>query len=349
MSFYRVLTDKESEQTNNLALHPLQTVWWADFKARRQVKVVNLGYFNNQKQPSRLIRAFIHHLPFNQKLIYYPRGPMFNRDDLAILYKLAYKKQAFMVKIEPYAADNPTNRQIIEKLSLEFPLQASSQPLFPKYTLRLDLSQPKDRLWHGLPAKTRYNVRLAQRRGVKVVENNSLAAINRFADLIQQTTQRHNFLAHSRDYYIDLFKSFAGSNVVKVLEAVYDGRTVAVWILFNWHQIMYYPYGASDYRYRRLMASNLLAWRAIETAYENKAAIFDFWGAAPPPNDNKNHPWYGFTRFKQSYQANYWPMIGSWDLIINEQKYALYNYAYTARKAGLKTIKYLSGLLNRRS
>lgn len=347
MGFYRPLTKEESNKANNLASHPLQTSWWADFKSKRQVEAVNLGYFNNQKRLTRVIRTFIHKLPFNQKLIYYPRGPMFTRDDLAILYKLAFKKKAFMVKIEPYAQDNKTNQEIIKKLSLEFPLQASSLPLFPKYTLRLTLSQPKNKLWQSLPAKTRYNIRLAKRKGIKVFENNSLAAINRFVDLIKQTTLRHNFLAHSPDYYVDLFKSFQGSNIIRVLEAVYNHETIASWILFDWQDKLYYPYGASNYQYRQFMASNLLAWQAIEYAYDHQKSVFDLWGAAPPPNQDKCHPWYGFTRFKLAYTACYWPTIGSWDLVVNTQKYLIYSQAYKLRKQYLKSINSLSALIKR--
>jgi len=331
---YHLVTKEYKTEFNRLAGHPLQTWEWGEFKAARGAKVVRLGRFQQDK----LVEAwqfFIHRLPLGQKLIYWPRGRLFTADQLAQLVDQARQAQALMVKIEPYVVDNRPNMGQIKALQKRFSLTPSPQPLFPKYTLRLDLTQGEERILANLHPKTRYNIRLATRRGVKVVEDTSLTGVKEFVRLISLTTKRHRFAAHSPDYYQDMFKAFAGSGTLRLLKAVYQGKTIAAWILFDWQDVLYYPYGASDYAYRRLMASNLLAWQAIKLGLNTGKRVLDFWGTAPP-DFAPNHPWAGFTRFKLSYGASYYRLVGSWDLIIKPIHYRLYNLAYSLRRWYLK-------------
>ncbi len=338
---YRKAEEKEKEVFNSLVTHPLQLWEWGEFKQRRGVKAIRLVGIDSQGVIKRTLQLFVHPLPLGQALLYYPRGGKITLEEMELLNRLAKGKGAFLVKLEPYLPATKENKEYFNSLDSNFPLYFSSQPLFPEYTLRLDLRLGKERIWKNLHPKTRYNIRLAERKGVRVVEDTTEQGVADFVNLMIKTNKRHNFLSHTSDYYFDLFRVFRTTKVIKILKAVYQDKTIAVWWLFDWKNILYYPYGASDYLYRRLMASNLLAWRAIEYGLKSKKEIFDLWGAAPP-GAAANHPWAGFTRFKLSYGAKYWQTIGSWDLVLNPLKYRSFILANRLRKFLLKIRSHFS-------
>ncbi len=327
--YQKAITINPSEY-NQFAYHPLQTWEWGEFKARRGATVSRWVKYQNHQIQS-VFQFFIHHLPFHQKLIYYPRDTMFDPQKLHIITRQAASTQAFMAKIEPYAPYNQNYLNTIKKLQTRFHLQPSPHPLFPPYTLRLDLTISKDQLWSNLHPKTRYNIRLARKKGVIIIQDSSLNGIREFTKLLQKTTQRQKFKAHDPSYYLDLYQAFKKTSILKIFLARYQHHTIAAWILFDFKNLLFYPYGASDYQYRRLMASNLLAWSAIRYGLQTKKHFFDLWGAAPP-GSGPDHKWYGFTRFKLSYGAKYYRTIGSWDLIFNLPKYHLFNLLQTLRK-----------------
>ncbi len=332
---YRRVNLSQKEEFNRLAGHPLQLWEWGEFKRRRGNEVIRWAAFDNQGRILKTYQLLVHRLPFNQTLIYFPRGGELTSEDLLFLRKVGRQRKAFMIKVEPYLEANQEREKRFRSWQKKYSFYSSSQPLFPPYTLRLDLTPGKEVLWKNLRPKTRYNIRLAARRGVEIIEDTSRKGVEDFVKLMLKTNKRHNFLSHTVDYYYDLFDIFRGKKVIKILKAVYQSKTIVVWWLFDWKDILYYPYGASDYEYRSLMASNLIAWKAIEYGLQQKKKIFDLWGAAPP-DAGPEHPWAGFTRFKLSYGAEYWQTIGSWDLVINPVVYYGFLLANSWRKKWLK-------------
>ncbi|NOY15276.1 MAG: peptidoglycan bridge formation glycyltransferase FemA/FemB family protein [bacterium] len=326
---YQVITKINPKIYNQLAYHPLQSWEWGEFKNKRGAKVVRMGKMIDGKWHS-FFQFFIHKLPLGQKLIYYPRDKMFDKEKIEAVMKAAQKEGAFMAKIEPYAVFNSKNMDVIKEVKNKFNLKRSPHPLFPEYTLRLDLEAGEDVLWQQLHSKARYNVRLAKRKGVVVKEESTKEGVEAFVKLIKKTTGRQGFKAHDESYYFDMYEAFKGLDVLKVLLALYDKKVIGAWVLFDWGDFLFYPYGASDYDYRRLMASNLLAWEAVLYGIRKKKKIFDLWGAAEPGFD-KSHKWAGFSRFKLSYGAKYWRTIGSWDLVVNPIKYAAFGVVEKVR------------------
>lgn len=114
--------------------------------------------------------------------------------------------------------------------------------------------------------------------------------------------------------------------------------TLASWILFSFHNYLYYPYGASSSQYRNVMASNLVMWEAIKFGKKMGLKYFDMWGALSQNPDPKD-PWFGFHRFKQGYGATHREFVGSYDLVINPALYEIYKVVDKARWAYLKLRK----------
>ncbi|NMA29760.1 MAG: peptidoglycan bridge formation glycyltransferase FemA/FemB family protein, partial [Candidatus Pacebacteria bacterium] len=198
--------------------------------------------------------------------------------------------------------------------------------LFTRFTFYLDLNLSEEELLAKMTSKTRYNTRLAMKKGVKVFEDSSEQGLEDYLKILEETTKRQAFYAHSPEYFRQMWQIFKGSNIMHILKASYENQILVVWVLFVFNNVLYYPYGASSSKHRELMASNLMMWEAIRFGQKQKCQSFDMWGALGPNPDPKD-PWFGFHRFKRSYGGQLIEHIGTYDLVYNYPIYKIYNLA----------------------
>ena len=310
-------------------MHPLQSTKWGEFRKKTGIKVVR---FNN-------LQLTVHPIPFtNYSIGYLPKGPMPNRQMLDELKKIGKIEKCVFIQIEPDVENIENLKSKIGNLGLV----PSAHPLFTKYNFVLDLNKPEEELLKNLSQKTRYNIRLAQKKGVKIIEDNSDKSFQGYLRLTKETTQRQKFYAHSEKYHRLMWETLKTQNFdtnglsAHLLKATYNGKLLATWILFVLGDTIYYPYGASSSENRDVMASNLIMWEAIKFGKKLGLKKFDMWGALGPNPDTKD-PWYGFHRFKQGYGGKLIEYIGSFDLVLNERLYLIYKILDKIRWFILKT------------
>ncbi len=268
-----------------------------------------------------------HKIPFTPWTIgYFPKGPMPTRETLETLETLGKEKHAIFIQLEP----NATGTFHL--------LPPSHHPLFTKYTFILDLTKPEDELLQSMHPKTRYNIRVAQKHGVVVKEDNSSRAFNEYLRLTKETTERQGFYAHSPDYHKKMWEIMHRAGIAHLWTASYKGKIVTAWIIFVWKDTVYYPYGASSREYREVMAPNLLLWEIARWGKAKGYKKFDLWGALGPHPD-PNDPWYGFHRFKEGYRPDFVEFAGSYDLVIKPMLYKVYKLADRLRWFLLKITK----------
>ena len=222
-------------------------------------------------------------------------------------------------------------------------LRPAAHPLFTKYTFVLDLSKSEDDLLKFMHQKTRYNIRVAQKHEVKVVEDNSEKAFEEYWQLTEETTKRQKFYAHTKQYHLHQWKTFAHDNnpdhlTAHLFTALYDGRVLTTLLFFVFHDTLYYPYGASSNEHRNVMHSNLAMWEGIKFGLQLGLKKFDMWGAMGPEPDPTD-PWFGFHNFKQRFGPEHIEFIGSYDLVINPALYQGYKVADKLRWILLKMKK----------
>ncbi|MBI4037727.1 peptidoglycan bridge formation glycyltransferase FemA/FemB family protein, partial [Candidatus Curtissbacteria bacterium] len=99
---------------------------------------------------------------------------------------------------------------------------------------------------------------------------------------------------------------------------------LVAWLLLNFKDTLYYPYGGSSTENKDVMASNLIAWDAIRLGKKMGLKFFDMWGALEPDANEKN-PWFGFHRFKAGYGPAHVEYIGTYDLVLKPSMYNLLN------------------------
>ena len=314
---------------NKLATHPLQSWEWGEFRKKAGNEVVRFEFG----------QITLHPLPLtNYQIGAFIKGPKPTAKMLTELKKLAKEKNLIYIKLEPNVIVNSNLKsqdsklQVKNKASIIKMLKKSGavpgRTLFTPTSFWLDLTKSENELFQSFHPKTRYNIRLAQRKGVEVLEDNSQTAFERYLELTKETVKRQGFYAHTEKYHRLMWETLhlemikAGKEpIARLLTARYKGQIITTWILFVWHDFLYYPYGASSSQYKNVMANNLVMWEAIRYGQRLKLKTFDLWGREPGK---------GFTRFKEGYRPQVVEFLGTWDLV-NSPLYYPYRLAETFR------------------
>jgi len=259
------------------------------------------------------------------------RGRMPDKDLISALSDLAIEEKAVFIKLEPdYIVRRWSNEKgkvvqppiVNEAVDFsKFGLVQDPKSLYDPHSFELDLTLSEDDLLANMHAKTRYNIRLAEKKGVEVKVESNEKGLEKFLNLFADTLKRQKFYFHSPEYFRQLWPIFHKAGMVDILTAEYQGKTLSAWILFNFKDRLFYPYGASSSENREIMSSNLICWQAICFGKEKGLKKFDLWGGLGPDADS-NHPWYGFHRFKLGYGPDLIDYAGSWDLVNNDMLYS---------------------------
>lgn len=326
-------------QDNIIANHPLQSHEWGKFREKTGVKVVRENG----------LQVTIHRIPkTSYNISYFPKGQVPDEEQIETLRKIGKENNCIFVQLEPDVvkeiykntkgeldAENPEILKQDDKTLKELHLVPSAHPLFTKYTFVLDISKSEEELLANMHSKWRYNIRVAEKHDVKVIEDNSDKAFEEYLKLTNETTTRQKFYAHTNKYHQTQWETLPHTykdNQLSshLLTATYNKEILVTWIVFVFNDTIYYPYGASSSEHREVMASNVMMWEAIKFGKKLGLKKFDMWGAMGPHPDTKD-PWYGFHRFKQGYGGDLVEFVGSYDLIINPMLYQAYKLADKAR------------------
>jgi lipid II:glycine glycyltransferase (peptidoglycan interpeptide bridge formation enzyme) len=328
----RTLREEEKAVYNSVVQHPLQSWEWGSFRTKTGLKVERIGFFENGKL-KRAVQATFHNIPVIGKTAgYVPKAVMPDEEQLAGLKQLGKINNALFVKLEPNIAEpvgKPSAHHNIANFLLNNDCKVG-RPLFTKHSFILDLSKNEDELFASLDSKTRYNVNLAYKKGVRIYEDSSLQGMEQYISILEATTKRQGFYAHSPDYFRKMWESLANSGMIKIFHATYQEKVLVSWVMFLFHDVLYYPYGASLRENREVMASNLMMWEMIRFGKEKNCKSFDMWGSLGP-NPNKKDPWYGFHKFKKGYGGVLHQSLGTYDLVIDKRLYGAFRVAENLR------------------
>lgn len=331
----RTLEEKEKNSYNKLATHPLQSWEWGKFRESSGNIAYRFADFNKNNQMTRSYTVLGHKVPKTKyKIGTLIKGPTPVKEDLLFLTNFAKKENIIFIKIEP---STPTDSADIKHKTINKEKEISTlkmfgaregKTLFTPTTFWIDLIKKEEELLSSFNSKTRYNIRLAQRKGVEVIENNSKKAFEKYLTLTKETVERQGFYAHTHKYHqkmwqtlhIDMVKE-KKEPIARLMTAKYKGEIITTWILFVWQNTLYYPYGASSNKHKNVMANNLVMWESIKYGKNLGLKIFDLWGR----EEGK-----GFTKFKEGYSPEVVEFLGTWDLPTSSL-YAPYTFAESLR------------------
>ena len=313
-----------TNRLNEIAAHPLQTSFWAEFRRK----------WGNEFLETKYGILTLHKLPLtNYRIAMFEKGPSPTKEMLRYLRKIGEENNLIFIKLEPNCIRNDKLVRLVQSEGA-----TAGRSLFTPTTFWIDLTPSEEDLMKSFSGKTRYNIRLAGKRGVIVKEDNSDEAFKKYLDLTRETVSRQGFYAHTEKYHRLMWDVLKKAGIAHLLTATYQGEIITTWILFAWKKFLYYPYGASTEKHKEVMANNLMMWEAIRFGKKIGLTTFDLWGR----EEGK-----GFTKFKEGYNPKVIEFLGTWDLVISKPLYFLYKVAEWIRWPVLKVFAQLGLSKNR--
>ncbi|RPJ24335.1 MAG: peptidoglycan bridge formation glycyltransferase FemA/FemB family protein [Chloroflexi bacterium] len=285
-------------------------------------------------------------------ILYAPKGPLLDWTNESLrsrvlndLQAIAKKQSAIFLKVDPdvvLGTGVPSSKEdvidqhgqaVMSELQRRGWRYSSDQIQF-KNTVLIDLSASEDELLRRMKQKTRYNVRLAEKKGValRIGKQEDLGMLYK---MYAETSVRDGFVIRDEGYYRTvwaLFMSGAESSMIndqwsapsaEPLIAEVAGEPVAAIFVFYFAGRAYYVYGMSRAAHREKMPTYLLQWEAMRRAKAKGCTVYDLWGA-PEVFDESDSMW-GVYRFKEGLGGKVVRTLGAWDFAPNPFWYKLYS------------------------
>ena len=233
--------------------------------------------------------------------------------------QIAKQAKSIFLKIEP-PIHSHFLKSFFNKPANKF--TKSKKEIQVSETLVLDTNKPEQELLNQMHQKTRYNIKLAQKKGViiQLAEPSDQLAMETFLELLKVTADRDKFHLHNQEYYLKMWQVLGKEGMVRLFLARHQDKVIAANLVCFFGSTVTYLHGASDYKFRDLMAPYLLQWEAISQAKKIGFRYYDFWGV-----DEKK--WPGVTRFKMGFSGERVSSLGAFDLVFRPIWYQTYNLA----------------------
>ncbi len=320
--------------------HVLQTREWAEIKAANGWKPLYCLWPDErgQVQAAALVleRAVS---PLRLKVLYVPRGPLLDWNApqlrekvLDDLQHLARERGAIFIKIDPEVQigagipGDAGDRPYPEGISIQAELarrgwRFSLEQIQFRNTAWVDLCQTEEERLAQLKQKWRYNLHLAQRKGVSVRtgSDEDLPGLYR---MYAETAVRDGFVIRPEEYYLAVWRTFMRRGMATPLVAEVEGQVVASLVLFHFAGRAWYLYGMSRQLHREMMPNYLLQWHAMQLAAGLGCKNYDLWGA-PDRFDESDSMW-GVYRFKEGMGGQVIRLVGAWDYPVHFWSYSAY-------------------------
>jgi lipid II:glycine glycyltransferase (peptidoglycan interpeptide bridge formation enzyme) len=294
--------------------HVLQSWEWGEVKERSGQTALRLAVVDGgeiQAAAQIFVRPFA---PGLGQVAYLPKGPVLDYEDvdlldevIAALQPVAREQRVISLKIEPEVTEPGCVASHFLRWGLE-----PAPPVQMRSTIWVDLESSEEDILARQKQKTRYNIRLAERRGVEV-STGCLQDLEEWYAMYAVTARRDGFSIHSRDYYRSVLEALQPDGMARLLLARHEGDLLAGIIVFAFGHRAQYMYGASSDLKRNLMAPYLVQWRGMQWARERGCRVYDLWGI-PDRLDESEELW-GVYRHKRGYGGKVVRYIGAFDLV----------------------------------
>lgn len=319
--------------------HILQSWEWGQFKARYGWQPLPQVWRDENGQVKAATMVLRRAVPGGLSVMYLPRGPLVDWSDsrwaarvIDDLQTLARRPGVIFVKMDPEmilgrglpGSENDQPHLVGEQVLAEMRARGwrfSPEQVQFRNTVWLDLDGGEAEWLARMKQKTRYNIRLAERKGV-TVRIGEVPDLPLLYQMYAETSLRDGFVIRSEDYYLTLWQSFLDCGMAEPLVAEVDGEVVAAVLVFYFAGRAWYLYGMSREAHREKMPNYLLQWEAMRRAKARGCTVYDLWGA-PDVFDESDSMW-GVFRFKEGLGGSVIRTAGAWDYTTRPPLYALY-------------------------
>ena len=311
--------------------HILQTSAWGAFKGRYGWQV---QYVGNQTAGAQIL---LRRLPLGLSIAYIPKGPLGEKWAALLpeVIEVCRQYKAIAIYVEPDAWQEQAAQ--LEQALPGFALSDIS--IQPRRTIVISLEGTEEDWLARMKQKTRYNIRLAEKKEVQIALSDDLDAFNQ---LMQTTGARDEFGVHPGSYYRTVYELFHPSGACELIMATYQGQPLAAIMAFKRGKRAWYFYGASNDQERNRMPTYLLQWEAMRWAANAGCSEYDLWGV-PDANEEiledqftkRSDGLWGVYRFKRGFGGELKRTTGVYVKILRPGLYRLYLTAMKIRKSGL--------------
>lgn len=304
--------DEQLRELSRPAPAPLLQSWgWGEVQARAGWRVERLRLPGGGVASVQLRGR----QPFERG--YVPRGPVpADRASLEGLVGWARERGLARLRVEPEVGQDLAG--VLRELGFR-----PSPQVQPQYTMIVKLS-PEEEALASFNRGTRYNIRLAEKRGVTVVEGTDAAEMARQSGA---SAARQGIRLPPASYYQLLLDRlpWARTYVARV-----DDQPVAAMLVIHFDGRGYYMFSGSNGEKRELKPVYAAKWAAIRAAIGAGCRDYDLWGV--PPGPDRTHPWYGLWEFKSGFNGELVEYVGCWDLVLGELRHGVGEATERARR-----------------
>lgn len=324
--------------------HVLQSAAWGEVKADFGWKPLRARWYDADGVTVAAVQILervvrLPGMPVQLRVLYAPKGPLLDWRDvrlrsrvLADLGRIARRRNAIFIKIDPDvvvgkgipgqpdACEDPLGADVVAELSAHGWRFSPDQIQF-RNTVVINLSPEEEELLANMKQKTRYNVRLAGRKGVEVRVGGP-GDLDLLYRMYAQTSVRDGFVIREAQYYRRVWGTFLSSGQAEALIAEVEGAAVGAVIIFRFGDRAWYLYGMSTENHREKMPNYLLQWEAMRRAREAGCLSYDLWGA--PDVFAESDDLWGVYRFKEGLGGTVERRLGAWDWTAQSTRYWMY-------------------------
>jgi lipid II:glycine glycyltransferase (peptidoglycan interpeptide bridge formation enzyme) len=304
--------------------HILQSRAWGEFKR-------NWGWeprYHIAEADGRSIALLLLHrrVPGLGTVWYAPRGPGISEplQLVALLDDLRGLHPGFLVKVDPELPATVDTSSWTWARILRSPVEVQNSVA----TILVDLRPPEEEIIVSFKPKTRYNIRLAARHGVRVqrlaVDETTIDLMYR---LMRSTQRRAGFMLRPRDYFADYWRLQHAAGQGDFFFALLGDEVLAGCFVTRFGERAWYKDGGSSRRHHELMAPHLLQWEVMRWLRQNGVTVYDLVAVPRPVDMSPDHPFYGLYRFKSGFNEHVTEFVGTWDIPLARRRYRLWNTA----------------------
>ncbi len=287
----------------------LQSFEWGELQG--QVERLEIGKGGKKLLQAQIIKEKVPLFSY----FYIPYGPIFSQDIsleekkesfIALTENIAKKEKTVFLRLEPSVFLPETDI---------FNSKIAPRRIQPKKTLILNLEKPEEEILESIHKKTKYNIKLAERKGVKIRVLDDYS--NVFFSLLKKTKERQNFISYPEEHYKELFKINSKDFKARMFLGEYQDKIIVASIVVSFGDRMTSLHTGSDHEYRALKGPDLLRWQVIAYGRKLGYKVYDFWGI-----DDEKFP--GVSNFKRGFGGAEIEYPAGIDIVFNNVQYQIY-------------------------
>ncbi len=320
---------------------PFTQSWQYGVWQERMNRRVRRFIVNNASGTVCLLQAISYPFIAGKRYMYIPHGPIvqgemsesFLESLRGFLQDIAREENAVFTRFDVFP---PILEEAQKKLFLSRYFKKTPDSCYrsaivqPKYDWTIDLRKDDAALLSEMHQKTRYNIRLAQRKGIRVsiIRRGLNEHFDAFFHLLKETGERNGFSLHPREYYRGIFEEGEKEGSVALVLASFQKEVLACNCMFYFDKAAHYLYGGSSEARRDYMPAYLAQWEAIGDARKRGCIVYNFGGVTPSPGEAAFKDWGGISRFKKYFGGTMLAYSDLYDSVNN----SFFYHSFNARK-----------------